>query len=96
MDQSNRFYSLIEKLETAINSLDKRLDSVDKTLVAQHETLKHHIERTKLNEDRIEHIEDITTKKVLPHINRVEGALALIGIVSTIIAIAAGIYGFFV
>ena len=85
-----------DKLYNKVEDIDSRLDTVDKTLIAQHATLEHHIERTEIAEKRLGHIEDVLYDKVLKHINQVDGALKLLGIISIVLGIAAGLYKFFV
>jgi len=99
MDFQNKLFDRLEKL-------DDRLDSIDKILVAQNETLKHHVYRSDLQEDRLDKHEIYTEntikdvqKQIEPikqHVNRVDGALKLLGLLSTIIGVTAAIYKFFV
>ena len=84
----------INKIHDKLDLLDTRLDSIDRTLVGQHEQLKHHIKRTDQGETRLNHIENMMTQVVLKHINQVDGALKLLGILSLLSGILAGVLKF--
>ena len=64
MDDSNRIYKILEKM-------DSRLDNVDITLAKQQVSLDEHIRRTELLETKVEPIQK--------HVNMVDGALKFIG-----------------
>lgn len=86
--------NLIDKVENRDNVVERRLDSIDKTLTSQHESLKHHIYRTDLLEKQLEHIEkDVEPIKI--HVNRVDGVLKFLGIISLITGIALSFYKMF-
>jgi len=69
----------LERIEIKIDNITGHLGSIDNTLTAQHVTLKEHMRRTALLEKEIAPI-----KK---HVNMVQGAIALITLLATIIAI---------
>lgn len=97
---------VLNKIVEYIEKLDSRLDKIDKTLIAQHESLKHHIYRTDLAEDRIDKFEKETKQElrdihkelnpIKAHVNRIDGAFKLIGIIATVVGIAATIYNLFI
>lgn len=69
---------------------ENRLDNIEKVLVKQEENLKEHMRRS----DSLETLVQQNEAKLVPiqrHINRVDGALKLIGLVGILIGIAAGI-----
>jgi hypothetical protein len=78
-----------DNINQKLDKLDSRLDSVDKTLVAQHEQLKLHIYRTELAEKRIQHIE-ANLEPVKIHVNRMDGALKLVGTLGLILGVISG------
>ena len=85
----------IDRLENKVDKLDNRLDSIDKTLVKQEGNLDIHMYRTKIAEKRLEHIEN-NLEPIKAHVSRMDGALKLLGIVSTIAGIAAIIWRFII
>lgn len=72
------------RLEQKIDQIVEKIGTISITLVAQHVTLKEHIKRTEILEAQMEPI-----KK---HVAMVHGALKLIGVVSVLISIIAGIF----
>ncbi len=80
----------LNKIHNKLDVLDTRLDSIDRTLVGQHEQLKHHIKRTDQGETRLNHIENMMTQVVLKHINQVDGALKLLGVLSLLSGFVVG------
>lgn len=80
-----------ERILNKLDEMDKRLDSIDQTLAAQHVEIRNHIKRTDIAEDRQNNFEKIMIDVVLKHINQVNGALKLIGIVATIVGVVGGI-----
>lgn len=75
--------SKLDKLDSKIDSTNDRLNSMDKTLVKQEENLKEHMRRTAILEEGL--------KPVQKHVTRVEGALKLLGVISVLVGIAAGV-----
>jgi len=67
-----------------IDKIFDKLGSIDVTLAEQHVTLKEHIRRTEILENQIEPI-----KK---HVNMVNGALKLIGLLGVVAAIIESIH----
>lgn len=80
-----------ERILNKLDEMDKRLDSIDRTLAAQHVEIQNHIKRTDIAESRQNNFEKIMIDVVLAHINQVNGALKLIGIISTIVGIVGGL-----
>ena len=74
---------LLKEQRQDIKQLGSRLDSIDRTLVRNTESLEYHIERTNLLEDKIEKLED----KVVPHINKIQGGIAILGALGLILAV---------
>lgn len=80
----------IEKIDGKIDILDSRLDKIDNTLVKQNADLVYHIKRTTLLEDHVKLVE----KSIVPiktHVDRVDGALKLLGLLSLILGIVGTI-----
>lgn len=69
----------IAKVEGKIDKMDDRLDKIDTHLAVYNEQLKEHIRRTELLEADVEPI------KV--HVNKVHGALKLLGSVGILLGI---------
>ena len=69
----------LERIEVKIDKLSDHLGSIDSTLSAQHVSLKDHIRRTEILEENI--------VPIRRHFDMVKGALALITIIGTIVAI---------
>jgi len=84
----------IEKVLDKLDSLDNRLDSVDKTLIQQHESLKYHIKRSDATDSVLDSVKEKQNTVVMKHINQWNGALKLLTIIATVIAIIGGIYTF--
>lgn len=80
-----------QRIYDKLDDMDKRLDSIDRTLAAQHVEIQNHIKRTDIAEQRQNNFEKLMIEVVLKHINQVNGALKLIGILATIVGIFAGI-----
>lgn len=83
MDSETKLMDLIihklNALEESLVSLDKNLDSIDKTLIKQEASLEEHIKRTAILESKLEPVE--------AHVNKVNGAFVLLGVLSTILGI---------
>lgn len=79
-----------EKFYEKLEKMDSRLDSIDKTLVKQEVNLDNHIKRT----DLLEKHTDKLFRELEPikkHVNHVEGGMKLLGLLSLVIGVVAGI-----
>jgi hypothetical protein len=84
----------IERIETKVDTISKDVSSIDKTLALQHLSLQEHMRRTALAEESIELLrKDI--EPVRAHVNRIDGAMRLIGVVSILVSITAGLLSIF-
>ncbi len=83
----------VKSIRVKVDKSDERLDSIDITLVRQNATLEEHVRRTELLEDKTNQLSD-DLKPVEKHVAMVTGALKLLGIVGTIVAIIVGIVEF--
>ena len=70
---------LMDLIINKLNALDESLVSIDKTLVKQEAQLAEHIRRTNALEAKLEPVE--------AHVNKVNGAFILIGVLSTLLGI---------
>lgn len=78
----------LSKLESKIDHLDGRLDSVEKVLVKQEANIEHHVKRTDLAEENMK----LFRQEMVPvkrHVDYMNGALKLIGVVGTLVALVA-------
>ena len=73
----------MERIADKLDRISDRLNKIDVTLAEQHVSLKEHIRRTELLEGKLEPVET--------HVARVDGALRLLGVLSLLVGIAAGI-----
>jgi Mg2+ and Co2+ transporter CorA len=80
-----------ERILNKLDEMDKTLDAINRTLAAQHVEIQNHIRRTDIAESRQNNFEKIMVDVVLAHINQVNGAFKLLGIISTIVAVVGGI-----
>lgn len=87
MTPEDRFQSIDLKLDKLVISMH----SIDKTVAKQEVNLSEHMRRTELAEAQIEMIRS-DMKPIKTHVNRLEGGLKLLGIISIILTIVAGIY----
>lgn len=79
----------LDKLEQKLDQIDDRLSNIDVTLASQAIDLKHHIRRTDLAEERMEHIET-QLEPIKKHVAMINGAFKFIGFtVSALGAVAA-------
>lgn len=69
----------LERIEIKIDDINDHLGSINVILGQQHESLKFHIKRTNLLEAEL--------KPIRRHIDMVNGALKLSGLLATILAI---------
>lgn len=76
----------IERIEIKLDAISDKLGDTNVILAAQHESLKQHMRRSDALERSIEPL-----KK---HVNRVDGALRLLGLLAAIAAIVECIKAF--
>lgn len=81
----------MERVHEKLDKIDEKLAEINITLVKQEAQLAEHMRRTAQNETLIEKTVD-ALKPVIKHVNQMEGALKLIGIVSLLVGIAVGIF----
>lgn len=84
-----------EKTDKQYQDLDRRLDNIEKVMIVQEINLKDHMKRSDNLESIIQAIQDEDLKPLHKHVNTVEGALKLLGILSIVIGIATGILSLF-
>ncbi len=77
----------LERIEDKVDNIKDHISSMDVTLQGQHVTLKEHMRRTELLEQQVEPI-----KK---HVEMMNGALKLLGVIATMIAIYEGFKAIF-
>jgi septation ring formation regulator EzrA len=80
----------IDKFEQRLDKISESVHSIDKTLAEQHISLKEHIRRTELAEKSIEAVRK-EIKPLSAHVQRVDGGLRLLGLVTLILGIWAGL-----
>ena len=73
-----------DRLSTKLDVITDRLASIDVTLAEQHVSLKEHIRRTEILEGAVEPI-----KK---HVAMVDGAVKFIGVIATVVGMAAAVF----
>lgn len=71
----------LDKMDHKLDKLDNRVDNVDVTLAKQEVSLSEHIRRTALLEEDV--------RPIKKHVNNVQGALKLLGLISLLAGIAA-------
>jgi hypothetical protein len=80
----------LDKLDQKLEKIEERLTSIDVTLGKQATQLEHHIYRTDLAEKHLSILEaDLQPLK--KHVVMVGGAMKLIGLIATIVALASGV-----
>jgi hypothetical protein len=67
----------------AFKEIQDKLHSIDITLAKQHMTLEDHTRRSLANEKAVEVLGD-ALKPITKHVNMMEGALKLIGVMSLV------------
>lgn len=87
--------NLDEKMHKNAEQTDKRLDSIEKVLIVQEQNLKEHMKRSDSLETIIDHLKEKDVKPLTKHVNMVEGALKLVGILSVIVSLIGGIIKLF-
>lgn len=86
MSQDNK----LDKIDTKLDGLVAKTTEIEKHLAVYNKELERHIEGTVQNREAIK----LLDKKLSPiqsHVDRIDGALKLIGIVSILVGIAVGI-----
>lgn len=73
----------LERIEKKVDDLSDHLSSIDITLAAQHVSLREHIKRTALLEKEM--------APVKKHVNMVHGAIRLIMLTASIVAVIESI-----
>jgi hypothetical protein len=73
------------KIDTKLDVISTHLGSIDVTLALQHQAIAHHIART----DALQTIAIRADK----HVTMVSGAIKLLGLVATLLAVALAIHG---
>lgn len=84
-----------KKVYDKLEQIDFRLADMDKHLAVYNEQLRIHIEGTVQNREALNKQEEKFSAKLAPiekHINMVEGALKLIGLVSLLCGIIVSIF----
>lgn len=71
------------RIETKIDDTNDHLASIDVTLSAQHVSLKEHIRRTAILEEDL--------KPIKRHVDMMNGALKLLGVITLVIGIIEGV-----
>lgn len=92
---------LLTRLDSKVDRLDSRLDTIDVTLAKHEANLQEHIRRTSIAEENLEMLRSETKvsfkeqaaviKPLTTHVQRVEGALKLVGLVATLIGVLTGL-----
>lgn len=78
------------RMDEKLDEINDELVKINVTLAQQHVQLAEHIRRTALLEEQLEYIQKEELKPIHQHVNRVDGALKLLGLVSLIVALASG------
>ena len=76
-----------KEIKDILEKMDGRLDNMDITLTKQSKDLEYHIKRSDQADEAIKFL-DAKIKPLDKHVNMVEGALKLLGL----LALVAGIY----
>lgn len=71
----------LDRIEDKIDKITDHMSAIDVTLTAQHVTLQEHIKRTEILENEM--------KPIQRRMDMVQGAIALIALIGTIIGIIA-------
>lgn len=87
----------LDSIETKIDKLFDKTASIDITLVKQAASLDEHIRRTAMAEENIDMLRS-DLKPIQKHVDQVHTIFKFIGLIATVVSIAAGIIkilGFF-
>ncbi len=79
---NDRILQQLDRIEDKITVVDQRINSIDITLAAQHSQLVEHIKRTAILEREL--------KPVNKHVQQMQGAGKLLGLLALIASIVAG------
>lgn len=79
-----------DRQESKLDAIAQDISDIKITLVKQEENIAHHIYRTDLAEKNIEALRT-DLKPVETHVKHVEGGLKVLGILSVVATIAAGV-----
>lgn len=82
---------LIDDQRETARDTDKRLDAIEKVLLVQENNLQTHMQRSEHLETIVESMQEKEIKPIRKHINMVEGAFKLLGVVALLVSIAGGI-----
>ncbi len=78
-----RLFQQLDRIEKKLDIVDGRLGSIDVTLAGQHEQLIVHIKRTDILEREL--------KPISRHVQQVQGAAKLLGLLALIASIVGGL-----
>lgn len=87
--------NLYEKIDKNHESVDKRLDSIEKVIIVQEQNLQTHMKRSDMLETMYIELKENEIKPLTKHVNQVEGGLKLLGVISLLLGIVAGIIKIF-
>jgi hypothetical protein len=78
---------ILESLNNKVESIDSRLDRVDITLAKQSVVLAEHVKRSNAIEAKLVPVEK--------HVQKIEGVIQALGVVSLLVAVVSGILKIF-
>jgi hypothetical protein len=81
---------ILNRLEHKMDITDSKISNIDVTLAKQEEQLRFHIKRTDLLQSSIEQVEK-EIKPIQVHVNRMDGAIKLLGFISLLIGVCGSI-----
>lgn len=84
-----------KKLEEKLDKISEKIATIEVTMERNTGSLEKHMLRTELSERRLEHMEE-ALKPIVKHVNHVEGAFKLLGMLATVIGVIAGIAKIFI
>lgn len=82
----------LDRIHTTLESIRDRLSDMNITIAKQEENLKEHMRRTDQNETMIKSLET-ALESIKKHVNMVEGALKLIGLLASAVAVITAFHG---
>lgn len=94
MSKDDQVLRFLEKLDNKIDRLDSRLDAVEKIQIKQEGNLGEHMRRTAQNEEGLDLLRTEMKSEIKPlktHVDYMNGALKFLGIIATLVAVAAGV-----
>lgn len=83
--------AVLTKIEAIHKEFDGRLDAIEKVLILQEENLRTHMKRSDNLEKLVDKLRDEDIKPLSKHVNMVEGALKLLGVLSIVTGIIAAV-----